>query len=130
MEHQIFYPSLRPAGVPSWNESSGHLSEPAIDLNKQLIQNESATFLMRVNSDAMAEAGISRGDVVIVDRAAEVRSGKIVIALVGEEMVIRRLEISQGKQKLLPASQKLSAIDIDPIHTSIWGVVTYVIRKF
>ena len=47
---------------------------------------------MRVNGDAMIGAGISNGDVVIVDRSAKAANGKVVIASLNGEMLIRRLE--------------------------------------
>jgi DNA polymerase V len=85
---------------------------------------------MRVNSDAMIGAGIHQGDVVIVDRSLEARSGKVVIAVLDGEMLIRRLDISNHKKRLLPATKNLSAIDISESSAfDIWGVVTFVIHS-
>jgi DNA polymerase V len=99
-----------------------------MDLNKQLVGSGPESFCMQVNSDAMREAGIQRGDMVIVDRCAEAGSGKVIIAILNGEMLIRRLDISNNKRRLLPAG-KLSPIEImDGASFSIWGVVTYVIR--
>lgn len=83
---------------------------------------------MRVNSDAMIGAGIHPGDVVIVDRSLEAKSGKVVIATVDGELLIRRLEINGNKKKLVPATRKLSPIDVDG-SLQVWGVVTYVIHN-
>ena len=104
-------------------------TDQGIDLNEQLIKNRPSTFFLRVNSEAMSGAGIHAGDVVIVDRSLEPRNGKVIIALVGGEMLIRRLEISHGKQRLLPATPKLAPIDVDHSLFSVWGVVTYVIHS-
>ena len=105
-------------------------AERGIDLNEQLVRNKPATFFMRVNSDAMVGAGIHSGDVVIVDRSITPASGKVVIAVLNGEMLIRRLYITAKKQRLLPETNKLAAIDIDPFaEFSIWGVVTYVIHQ-
>ena len=49
---------------------------------------------MRVNSDAMIDAGIHNGDVVIVDRSLEAKNAKVIIAVLDGEMLIRRLEIN------------------------------------
>jgi len=101
-----------------------------IDLNEQLIRNPRESFSMVVNSDAMEEAGIFRGDMVIVDRAVEPGSGHVVIAVLDGEMLIRRLEISSARRQLLPATSKLSAIEINPgASFRVWGVVTYVIHS-
>lgn len=105
-------------------------AERGIDLNEQLIRNKPATFFLRVNGDAMVNAGIYSGDVVIVDRSLKPLSGKVVIATLNGEMLIRRLEISFGKVRLIPETPRLAPIDIDPsgAEFSIWGVVTYVIH--
>lgn len=103
-----------------------------IDLNEQLIRNKTSTFFMRVKSDAMAGAGIHYGDVVIIDRSVKAVSGKVVIAVLNGEMLIRRLEKTFNKIRLLPESNQLSPIDIDVSceDFSIWGVVTYAIHSF
>jgi len=45
-------------------------------------------------------------------------------------MLIRRLEINQNKKRLLPATKKLSPVEINHSNTfSVWGVVTYVIHS-
>lgn len=124
VEPQIMPPSLKSDAGSSFHE------DVIIDLNEQLIHNKPATFFMRVNSDAMLGAGIHHGDVVIVDRSIEPKNGKVVIAVLNGEMLIRRLEVSNFKKRLLPATPKLSPIDISEASgLSIWGVVTYVIHK-
>lgn len=104
--------------------------ERGIDLNEQLIRNKPATFIMKVSGDAMAGAGIFSGDVVIVDRSIKAVSGKIVIATLNGEILIRRLEKTFNKIRLLPESSHLSPIDVDisGAEFSIWGVVTYCIH--
>ena len=105
--------------------------ETGIDLNEQLIQNKAATYFMQVNSDAMAGAGIQKGDVVIVDRLVPAESGKIVIGVLNNEMLIRYIEIANKRIRLVPATKTLASVDIDPLADFyIWGVVTYVIRRF
>ena len=112
------------------SESRNDSTEKGIDLNEQLIRNRQSTFLMRVHSNAMIEAGIHQGDVVIIDRSLEAMSGKIVIAVLDGEMIIRRLDISNYKKRLLPATQHLAPIDINESSAfAIWGVVTFVIHS-
>ncbi|RYY89540.1 MAG: LexA family transcriptional regulator [Chitinophagaceae bacterium] len=101
---------------------------PDIDLNEQLIRNKESTYYLRVHSDAMSGAGIRRGDVVIVDRSLAPESGKVVIAAVNGELLIRRLELQNRRARLVPASE-LSPLPLDNFSREmIWGVVTYVIH--
>lgn len=134
MEKNILpVPSFKALNADSDNNFSfainGDHHDQPVDLNEQLIKNRQSTFFMRVNSEAMIGAGIHAGDVVIVDRALEVKNGKVIIAVVQGEMLIRRLEMGQGRHRLIPATTKLSPIELEPYSYTVWGVVTYVIHS-
>lgn len=118
------------ANATGFNAAADDYMQRGIDLNEQLISNKPATFFMRVNSDAMSGAGIYSGDTVIIDRSVKAATGKVVIAMLNGEMLIRRYERTFNKIRLLPDTDKLSAIDIDASceDFSIWGVVTFVIH--
>ena len=77
----------------------------------------------------MINAGIHDGDVVIVDRSIKPVSGKIVIAILDGDMLIRRLEKTMNKLRLIPETPKLATIEVaEYSDMTIWGVVTYVIH--
>src|SRR5438045_5666276 len=118
--------NVKTANATGFGAAADDYAERGIDLNEQLIKNKPATFFMRVNSDAMIDAGIQNGDVVIVDRSLEAKNAKVIIAVLDGEMLIRRLEINEGKKRLLPATKKLSPIEVNNSNAfSIWVVVTY-----
>lgn len=117
---------IHTAKATGFGAAADDYAERGIDLNEQLIRNKAATFFMRVNSDAMQEVGIYKGDVVIVDRSVEPKHKSIVIASVGEELLIRRLEICDNQQRLT-AGKRLAPLEIS--HLQLWGVVTYIIHK-
>jgi DNA polymerase V len=118
------------ANATGFGAAADDYAERGIDLNEQLIRNKPATFFMRVNSDAMIGAGIHTGDVVIVDRSIKATNGKVVIACLNGEMLIRHYEVQQKRTRLLPATRKLAPIEVDPFaQFEVWGVVTYVIHS-
>ena len=119
------------ANATGFGAAADDYMERDIDLNEQLVRNKPATFFMRVSGDAMTGAGIFHGDVVIVDRSIKATSGKVIIATLNGEMLIRRFEKTFNKIRLVPETPKLSAIDVDLSGSefSIWGVVTYVIHS-
>jgi DNA polymerase V len=118
------------ANATGFGAAADDYMERGIDLNEQLVRNKPATFFMRVIGDAMTGAGIFNGDVVIVDRSVKAANGKVIIAILNGEMLIRRFEKNFNKIRLVPETPKLSPIDIDLSGSefSIWGVVTYVIH--
>lgn len=119
----------RTAEATSLTAATDDYAERGIDLNEQLVRNKPATFFMRVRGDAMVGAGIFDGDVVVVDRSLKPVSGRVVIATLNGEMLIRRLEQRFNRVRLVPETARLAAIDIDPeADFSVWGVVTYAIH--
>jgi DNA polymerase V len=98
-----------------------------IDLNEALVKNKQTTFFLRVNCFAVKDAGIYKGDVVIVDRALPPADGKVVIALVAGELLIRKLMIIEKRMHLLGDS--LAPLLLDQGDACIWGVVTFVIHS-
>lgn len=120
---------VRTANATGFGAAADDYAERGIDLNEQLVRNKPATFFMRVRGDAMTGAGIFDGDVVIVDRSLKPTSGKVIIATLNGEMLIRRLEKGFNKVRLLPETAKLAPIEVDGYaEFSVWGVVTYVIH--
>lgn len=117
------------ANATGFGAAADDYAERGIDLNEQLIRNKPATFFMRVNSDAMTGGGIFKGDVVIVDRSLEPANGKIIIAVIDGELLIRKLEITNGKKRLVAVGNKLSAIEVNEENFRSWGVVTYIIHS-
>ncbi len=117
------------ANASGFGAAADDYAERGIDLNEQLIRNKPATFFMRVSGTSMINAGIYDGDIVIVDRSIKPVNGKIVIAVVDGEMLIRRYERTMNKLRLIPEAPKLSAIDVSEfMDFKIWGVVICVIR--
>lgn len=101
-----------------------------LDLNDIFIKNQQATFLMRVAGDSMHDAGIDDGDIVLVDRAITPAHGHVVIAVVEQEFVCRRLA-RQGASLSLSATDPAVA-DIHPREGQefqLWGVVTTVVKS-
>lgn len=118
------------ANATGFGAAADDYSERGIDLNEQLIRNKPATYFMRVSGNSMVNAGIFDGDIVIVDRSIKPVSGKIVIAVLDGDMLIRRYEQSLNRVRLIPETAKLSPIEISEYADfAIWGVVTCIIRN-
>ena len=121
---------VRTANATGFTAAADDYMERGIDLNEQLVRNKPATFFMKVKGNAMIGAGIFDGDIVIVDRSIKAANGKVVIATLNGEMLIRRFEKTFNKIRLIPETDKLSPIDIDTSSAefSVWGTVTYAIH--
>ena len=67
------------AGFPSPAEQ---YLEPPLDLNELLVKRPAATYFVRVEGDSMVGAGISDGDLLVVDRSLRPADGDVIIASV------------------------------------------------
>ena len=115
------------AGFPS---PADDYSEARLDLNKELISNESATFYARVRGDSMTLAGISDGDLLIIDKSKTPVNGSIVVCLIDGEFTVKRLSKKANQFYLMPENDNYQPIKIKPENdVTIWGVVTYTIKK-
>jgi DNA polymerase V len=74
-------------------------------LDERLIKRPAATFFMTAAEDA-PEAGVRRGDLLVVDRAEPASPGRAAVVAAGGELKVARL----------PAAGRL------------WGVVLWVVR--
>ncbi|NCI48766.1 translesion error-prone DNA polymerase V autoproteolytic subunit [Sediminibacterium roseum] len=105
--------------------------ERSIDLNEQLIRNRPATFFFRMNSDAMIDAGIHSGDILIVDRSIKAVSGKIIVAVINGELLVRKLQTHIRGVTLIAENKRYGNIQVDEFSSYVaWGVVVYAIHGF
>ena len=117
------------ANATGFGAAADDYAERGIDLNEQLIRNKPATFFMKINSNSMINAGIFKGDIAIVDKSVQPTNGKIVIAVVDGEMLIRRYEKSFNKLLLVAEAPKVATIEVSEMSDAkVWGVVMWVMR--
>lgn len=114
------------AGFPS---PADDYVEKSLDLNEYLVRNSAATFFVRVSGDSMIGAGIHHGDILIVDRSLEAEPGRVIIAVVDGEMLVKRLRRIRGAPVLFAESGDEPPIPISAAtEFSVWGVATYVLH--
>lgn len=92
---------------------------PALDyaakemsLNDYFVKHQDATYIVEAQGDSMIDAGICEGDILIVDRSVEPRSGDIVLAFLHGDFTIKRLVIADGVPELHPEN-----------HTGVYPVI-------
>lgn len=50
-----------------------------VSLDDFVVRNKAATFMMRIHTDAYADIGVFKGDMVVVERGVEPRTDSIVV---------------------------------------------------
>jgi repressor LexA len=89
-----------------------------------------ADYLLRVKGASMQDAGILDGDLLVVHKTEDARSGQIVVARLGEEVTVKRLKRRGREITLLAENASFAPIVVDPKKTpfAIEGVAVGVIR--
>ena len=125
-----FAPGIK-AGFPSPADDYVH---DTLDFNKDMIKHPEATFYGRVDGDSMIDAGISDGDIAVIDRALEPQNGDIVVGYINEEFTIKFLDLthlSDGYIELKPANHNYKPIRIyNNDDFEVWGVVVWTIKNW
>ena len=82
-----------------------------------------------MKGDAMKEAGIFDNDVLIVDRSLKLADGKIIMALLNGELLVRRFHKNFSSAFLRPENSRYKNINLAEFNDfTVWGIVTYVIH--
>lgn len=124
--HLPLYLERVPCGFPS---PAQDYVEDALDLNNLVVKHPGATYFVRVSGDSMLGAGISDGDLLVVDRSLSAEHGDIVVAAIAGEFTVKELRTRPSVQ-LIPHNSNYSPMTFqDEEELEIFGVVTFTLKS-
>ncbi|MBI5361119.1 MAG: transcriptional repressor LexA [Planctomycetes bacterium] len=85
-------------------------------------------FALRVKGDSMVNAGILDNDIVFIRKQQTAQNGEIVAALLGDEAVVKRLELKAKSVRLISENPRYKPIVSNDI--KILGKVIFVLRNY
>lgn len=86
-------------------------------------------YALRVRGESMSGAGILDGDIVVVRRQAAAASGDVVVALVDDEVTVKRLRLRAGRVELHPENPAFAPLVFAPDDVRLLGKVIEVRRE-
>ena len=92
------------------------------------VSNGHNLFALRIKGDSMMDAGILDGDVVLVRHQHDIYQGDIVVAMVGEEAVVKEFRRDGKKVHLCPHNNNYPVLSLDAKDLTILGKVVEVRR--
>jgi len=101
------------AGFPS---PADDYVEKSIDLNEQLVRNPTSTFFVRAKGDSMKDAGITSGDILVVDKSMEPANRHIVVAMLNGEFTVSRKRLVVTVPEAEDPAVIVVAVTIDDFH--------------
>ena len=115
------------AGFPS---PADDFKEIRISLDEELIKNKEATFYARVSGDSMQDAGLSDGDLIVIDRAINIENNKICVCYLDGEFTVKRIIKRGRKLYIKPENKNYEEIEIKKdSELIVWGIITFVIKS-
>lgn len=102
--------------------------DSSLTLPKDWLISESNSFALIVTGDSMKDAGIDKGDVVIVNRQQSASNGDIVIAIIDEEATMKKFMPMGDSILLLSENAKYEPIQMKKEDVLINGKVIGVMK--
>ena len=104
-----------------------------ISLDEHLVKHPDATIYGRVKGNSMKDAGLSEGDVLVIDRAVKVENGDIGIFRIDGEFLCKRLQVNDTNVTLIAENKRFKPMVFDnenmPADFLAIGRVMYKIQK-
>lgn len=114
------------AGIPS--TAIEHYEEEVLMLDNWLVR-PSSTFALRVTGDSMINAGIDKGDIVIVNKQETVSNQDICIALIDDEATMKRFMLMGSTILLISENSNYEPIQMNAEDVRINGKVIGVLKQ-
>lgn len=118
-----------PAGKPVFSEE---YIEGTILVDGNIARGD-GVFAVRVHGDSMIGAGINDGDIAVVRRNPYPQQGEIVVALIEDEVTLKRLTKKNRHIVLKAENEEYADIDLTELghdQISMIGSVVAIIRRF
>jgi repressor LexA len=87
-------------------------------------------YALQVKGQSMIEDHIDDGDYVVIRRQETAENGERVVAMIDNEVTLKRFHREKGQIRLDPANGRMQPIYVDPASdTQVLGVLVGVLRK-
>lgn len=87
-------------------------------------------FVLRVAGESMIGEGIHDGDWVVVERRDRARPGEMIVALVGDEVTLKRFYPEGAVVRLQPSNPAMEPIRVAAADLRVQGIVVGLMRKY
>lgn len=102
-----------------------------IELTYDIVPHARNLYALKVRGDAMQDALVSDGDVVIIQRQPQVKNGDLaaIQLLQQNQTTLKRYFYENGRVRLQPANPKLKPLIVKPEAVRVEGKVMVIIRQ-
>ena len=87
-------------------------------------------YVLKVVGDSMIEEGVHDGDFVVVQEQQQASPGQMVVALLSDEVTLKRYFPEGEKVRLQPANPRMEPIFVPADRLRLQGIVVGLMRRF
>ena len=109
-----------------FSAAGGDFRGQRLTLDELIIAHPASTFFLQAEEECSLGGCIHPGDILVVDRAADISHGCLVVAVVQDEMVLRQV-VSRGGRNFLRCGRARPEHG-DHTQHEVWGKVIYVLH--
>jgi repressor LexA len=113
------------AGMPILSEENW---EGSVPIHHSLLKKNAHYFALKVRGDSMIGAGITDGDIAVIEKQAHAENREIVVALVDEAVTLKRFFREGNRVRLAPENPNYKPIYTQ--HIQILGRLAHIIRSY
>ena len=97
--------------------------------NEKITMSRDDVFIIQIQGDSMINAGIDDGDMLLIKKSGEFKSGDIVVAISDDGTTVKRFIADGGKRYLKPENPNYENIPIIPGEINFEGKVILNLSK-
>jgi repressor LexA len=121
-------------GLPMLGTVAAGSPTAAVEQNERLEFNQlfggANNFALKVRGQSMIEDHIEDGDFVVIKKQESATNGERVVAMIDNEVTLKRFFQEKNQIRLEPANSKMGPIIVTPeANTKILGVLVGVVRR-
>ncbi|KGM95379.1 LexA family transcriptional regulator [Clostridium novyi A str. 4552] len=104
--------------------------EDTFPISLNFIPSNKDLFILKVSGESMIEAGILNGDLAIIEKSNTAKNGEIVVALIDNEVTLKRFFKEDKHIRLQPENKNMDPIILEDDSVSIVGKLAGVFRRY
>ena len=104
--------------------------EDTFPISLNFIPSNKDLFMLKISGESMIDAGILDGDLAIIEKTNTAKNGEIVVALIDNEVTLKRFFKEDKHIRLQPENKNMDPIILEDDGVSIVGKLAGIFRRY
>src|SRR3712207_2973471 len=104
--------------------------EDTFPISLNFIPSNKELFMLKISGESMIDAGVLDGDLAIIEKTNTAKNGEIVVALIDNEVTLKRFFKEDEHIRLQPENKNMDPIILEDDSVSIVGKLAGIFRRY